>query len=59
MATREMSIALEIPEFFLAVTQQHQTAVYFTASRTIQFRQDSLNEFATNLQATYESLAEP
>jgi hypothetical protein len=54
---QEMSIALEAPEFF-AQSHQHQTTVYFTASKTIQFRQDSLNEFATNLRATYDSLAQ-
>src|SRR5215510_1519042 len=56
MATKRCpSLALEAPEFF-AQLQQHQTTVYFTASRTIQFRQDSLNEFAKNLRATYNSL---
>jgi molybdopterin-guanine dinucleotide biosynthesis protein A len=54
---QEMSIALENPEFF-AQSHQHQTTVYFTASKTIQFRQDSLNEFAQNLRATYHALTQ-
>jgi hypothetical protein len=54
---QEMSIALENPEFF-AQSHQHQTTVYFTASKTIQFRQDSLNEFAQNLRATYYALTQ-
>lgn len=53
----EMSVALEKPEFF-AQSQQHQTTVYFSASKTIQFRQDSLNEFAEKLRETYDSLTE-
>ena len=53
----QMSVALEDPEFF-AQSLQHQTTVYFSASKTIQFRQDSLNEFAKKLRETYDSLPE-
>ena len=53
----QMSVALENPEFF-AQSIQHQTTVYFSASKTIQFRQDSLNEFAKKLRETYDSLPE-
>ena len=52
----QMSVALENPEFF-AQSIQHQTTVYFSASKTIQFRQDS-QWFAKKLRETYDSLPE-
>ncbi|MBV9158789.1 MAG: toll/interleukin-1 receptor domain-containing protein [Acidobacteriaceae bacterium] len=55
----EMSFALEGSDFF-AQSKQHQTIVYFSASKTpIDFHQDSLNLFVSNLRAAYEQIAEP
>lgn len=51
---REVSLALEDPEFFAQATQ-HQTMVYFSASKTIQFRQISLPAFAAALRSMYEA----
>ncbi len=48
----EISLALESQEFF-AQSKQHQTTVYFSSSRTIEFRQYSLQEFALRLRGTY------
>jgi hypothetical protein len=51
--SKKKSVALEEPEFFNQ-KKQHQTTVYFSPSSTIQFRPDSLNEFATKLRAAYD-----
>jgi TIR domain/SIR2-like domain len=53
----EMSLALEEPDFF-EHSKQHQTTVYFSSSKTIQFRQDSLAEFVTTLREAYKQLAD-
>jgi hypothetical protein len=53
----EISLALEDPEFF-ELSEQHQTTVYFSASKAIQFTQESLNRFAQKLRQAYDSLPE-
>lgn len=54
----EKSVALEPPEFF-AQAKQHQTMLYFSGGNTMEFHQDSLNDFAVCLRGAYEAIAEP
>jgi hypothetical protein len=54
----EKSVALESPEFF-AQSKQHQAMLYFSAGNTMEFRQDSLSDFAARLRSAYESIAGP
>jgi hypothetical protein len=54
----EKSVALEPPEFF-AQSKQHQTMLYFSGGNTMEFHQDSLNDFAVCLRSAYEAIAEP
>ncbi|MGE3816560.1 MAG: toll/interleukin-1 receptor domain-containing protein [Nitrospiraceae bacterium] len=52
---KDMSFALEDSDFF-AQSGQHQTVVYFSTVRTIQFKHDTLPEFAGKLREAYEAL---
>lgn len=52
----EKSVALEPPEFF-AQSKQHQAMLYFSAGNTMEFQQESLNEFAVRLRYAYEAMA--
>jgi hypothetical protein len=54
----EKSVALETPEFF-AQSRQHQTMLYFSAGNTMEFHQESLNDFAVRLRCAYEAIAGP
>jgi hypothetical protein len=53
---QDSSVALEDAEFF-EQSQLHQTTLYFSASQAIQFRKDSLNEFARQLRSAYDAIA--
>ena len=53
----EMSMAIEDPEFF-AQSQRHQTTVYYSVSRMIEFQQESLDKFAHKLREAYYALPE-
>ncbi len=53
----ETSMAIEDPEFF-AQSQQHQTMVYYSSSKMIQFQQESLSGFSQKLRKAYNELPE-
>lgn len=55
---KDMSLALEDSEFF-AQSGQHQTMIYFSTVRTIQFKHDTLPDFAAKLREAYEDLQSP
>jgi hypothetical protein len=55
---RDSSVAIEGREFF-EDAEQHQTAVYFSASQAIQFRQESLEHFAARLAEAHAAVAGP
>ncbi len=52
---REMSIALEAPDFF-EQSHQHQTTVFFSAARTIQFSKETLSHFSQKLHQAYDAI---
>lgn len=52
---QDISVAIEDAEFF-EQTRLHHTTLYFSRSRAIQFRRDSLDDFATQLRRTYEAI---
>jgi hypothetical protein len=53
---QDSSVALEDADFFER-SEIHQTTLYFSASQAIQFRKQSLHEFARQLRAAYGSIA--
>ena len=50
------SWAVEHSDFF-SKSKQHQSIAYFSSRKTINFHQESLNEFAQRLHAAYEEMA--
>jgi hypothetical protein len=53
----QIGTAIEDPEFF-AQSRYHQTTVYYSTGKLIEFHQESLDEFAKRLRRAYDAWAQ-
>jgi hypothetical protein len=56
---RDKSFALEEDAEFFAQSERHQTVIYFSNDRRIEFKEGTLPKFARKLREVYETLPSP